>query len=102
MLGLREILAPLGTVRNPVLFSSSSFSIILMYFSRDFVLASHMFQMITGLCMFLLSVLVFLTGLAFYAYAYFALPSSTQELVFMQEGKKTVQRHARAASRKMK
>ena len=67
---LQEILARLGTVKNPVLFTSSGFSISVMYFSKDFVLAANLIVILTGALMYLLAVGVFLTGLWFYIYAF--------------------------------
>jgi hypothetical protein len=90
---LKDIFARLGIVKNPVLFSSSTFSMALMFFSKDFVLAERLIANLTGACMFLMAVLIFLVALGFYIYAYLNLPSSTQELIFLQEAKKAVDRH---------
>ena len=90
---LPEILARMGTVKNPVLFTSSTFSISIMFFSKDFVLASNLIVILTGALMYLLSVAVFLSGLGFYIYAFLRLPSTTQEFVFLQEASAAIDRH---------
>jgi hypothetical protein len=85
------VLARLGTVKNPVLFSSSSFSGLMMYLSPNVEQGYHFH-------IFLLAVAVFLMGLAFYVYGFVRLPSSTQELLFLQEATIAVERHhAKAA-----
>ena len=85
------VLARLGLVRNPVLFSSSSLSGLMMYLSPN-VEPGHHFHI------FLLAVAVFLIGLTFYIYAFIRLPSSTQELLFLQEAKVALERHHRSGS----
>jgi hypothetical protein len=89
----QELLAHLGTVKNPVLLTSSTFSISIMFFSKDLVLATNLIVILTGALMYLLSVAVFLFGLGFYAYAFLRLPSTAQELVFLQEASAAVDRH---------
>jgi len=83
---ISAVLARLGTVKNPVLFSSSSFSGLMMYLSPNVEPGYHIH-------IFLLAVAVFLMGLAFYVYGFVRLPSSTQELLFLQEAKIAVERH---------
>jgi hypothetical protein len=94
-----DIVARMGTVKNPVLFSSGTFSVAIMFFSKDLMLAPHLVPIITGAVMFMLSVLVFLVGLGFYIYAFLRLPGTTQELVFLQEAKAAVDRHDRTVKK---
>lgn len=77
---LPEMLSGLGVVKNPVLFASTSFSAMVLYFSHDFVMGGHMMLVVVcGFIMFLLAIAIFLSGAAFYVYAYLHLPSTTQE-----------------------
>jgi hypothetical protein len=48
---------------------------------------------------FLLAVAIFLIGFVFYGFAFLRLPSSTQELLFLQEGKIALERHRASGSR---
>jgi hypothetical protein len=96
---LPELLAKLGTIKNPVLFSSSFFSVSTMFFSRDFVMAPHPVSIATGAVMFLLATIVFLIAIWFYIYAFFKLPSSTQELLFLEEAKAAITRHKRSSTK---
>lgn len=100
MIATRDVLAQLGTVKNPVLFTSSFFSASSMYFSHDFVLSgAHMVAIITGAVMIFCAVVIFLVALVFYMYAFLKLPSSTQELVFLQEAKAQIDHHRAGVNR---
>jgi len=90
---LQEILARLGTVKNPVLFTSGAFSISDLYLCKDLFQATNPIAIVTGAVMYLLAVGVVLIGLAFYIYAFLRLPSTAQELVFLQEGSAALARH---------
>lgn len=97
--GLAEILSRLGTVKNPVLLSSSTFSSGMLWIGKGLV--EHpspisVMPAVTGFGMVILSALIFLVGLGFYAYAFLHLPSSTQELMFLQEGRVAIERHDKA------
>jgi len=70
-----------------------------MFFSRDFVMAPHPVSMATGAVMFLLATIVFLIAICFYIFAFFKLPSSTQELLFLEEAKVAIDRHKRRSTR---
>ena len=94
--GLEELLSRLGAVKHPVLLSSSTFSGGMLWFGKGLLehpLADSALPAVTGSGMVAMSALIFLTGLAFYAYAFLHLPSSTQELLFLQEGRAAIQRH---------
>jgi hypothetical protein len=90
---LAEVLFRLGTVKNPVLFTSTLFSSVMMWHGKGLVENPNIFPEVTGAGMMILSVLVFLIGVGFYAYAFLHLPSSVQELMFLQDGKAAVERH---------
>src|SRR5580704_16475455 len=99
---LQQILSRLGTVKNPVLFTSTSFSTAMMYFSHfshDLVASATLIASITGAVVFLSSIVVFLSGFGFYTYAYLQLPASTQELGFLQEAKVALDHHREASQR---
>ena len=66
-----------------------------MHFSRDFVPVS----VVAGALMFLIAAIVFLIAIWFYIYAFFKLPSSTQELVFLEEAKAAINRHKRSSAK---
>jgi hypothetical protein len=87
-----NILTSLGTLKNPVLFSSSSMSGMIMYFFHE--LHGDLLAELTAVFMLFMAVLIFLIGLGFYIYAFLRLPSSTQELVFLQEAKLAVARQS--------
>jgi hypothetical protein len=95
----QAILARLGVVKNPVLFSSSSFSFGMMYFSHEYMLASGSAPVYTGVFMNVLAAVVFLIGMGFYIFAFLRLPSSLQEAIFLAEGKAAVERHNRSVRR---
>ena len=94
----------LGPVKNPVLLSSSIFSLAMMHFASGLFDRALLIANIVGSILFLLSVVVFLIGLGFYIFAFFRLPSTTQEQVFLQEAQAAFTRHnrsiAKARSRK--
>ncbi|HUB46303.1 MAG TPA: hypothetical protein VMB73_15065 [Acetobacteraceae bacterium] len=97
--GLADVLSRFGTIKNPVLLSSSTFSSGMLWFGKGLV--EHpspisSIPAITGFGMVLLSAVIFLTGLGFYAYAFLRLPASTQELMFLQEGRLAVEQHETA------
>lgn len=96
---LTELLAKLGTIKNPVLFSSSFFSISTMYMFHDAVNAPHIVSKLTGVLMLLIASVAFFIAIWFYIYAFFQLPSSTQERLFLEEAKAAVDRHKRSAAR---
>lgn len=98
---LKELLPRLGTVKNPVLFTSSTFAVVIMYLARDYVLASsHPMANITGVCMNGSAILIFLIAICFYIYAYVKLPSTTQELIFLKEAEQAIERHKRSSPKK--
>jgi hypothetical protein len=96
---LEQVLSVLGTVKNPVLLTSTLFSSTMMYYSYHLLQDGKLLAGITGAVGFLLSVAVFLSGVAFYVFAFLRLPTTSQELIFLQEGKGTVARSKRAAAR---
>jgi hypothetical protein len=91
-----DILNRMGTVKNPVLLSSGSFSGAMLWFGHQLVAEQQLIAALTGAAMVLMSVCVFLCGLGFYVYAFLRLPSSTQELMFLQEAKVAVAHHSGA------
>jgi hypothetical protein len=95
-----DIFRQLGPIKNPVLGSASTFSIALLYFSRDLLLDKQAFMVIiTGIAMHFFAVVVFLVALGFYIFAFFRLPSSIQESVFLDEARAAIARHNRKSSK---
>lgn len=76
-----------------MLFTSTLFSSVTMWHGKALVENPSTLPAVTGAGMIVLSVLVFLVGVGFYAYAFLHLPSSAQELMFLQDGKVAVERH---------
>jgi len=66
-----------------------------MYFTHDLFVVS----LAVGVFMYVMSVAVFMSGFGFYCYAFLKLPSTTQELVFLREAEKTIERHKRSTSK---
>jgi hypothetical protein len=97
MVNLSDVIAPFGTLKNPVLFSSSSMSGAIMYFFHD--LHGDLIAELAALFMLIMAVLIFLLGIGFYIYAFLRLPSSTQELIFLQEAKLALARHGQSGSK---
>ncbi|WP_158925194.1 hypothetical protein [Acidisphaera sp. S103] len=95
----RQIVSQLGTVKNPVLLTSTSFSTVMLYYSHDLLTSSVLLAAVIGAIVYLSSVAVFLFGIAFYVYAFLRLPSSTQEAVFLQEAKGAIDHHRKASKR---
>jgi|SRR3977135_54268 hypothetical protein len=95
----QDILTRLGVVKNPVLFSSSSFSFGMLYFSHEYLLAPSSIPLYTGVFMHVLATIIFLIGIGFYIFAFLQLPASIQEAIFLQEGKAQVERHKKSTRR---
>ena len=53
-----EILSRLGTVKNPVLFTSGSFSSAMLWFGRDLVQNQNLLPAVTGAAMVVFSLFV--------------------------------------------
>jgi hypothetical protein len=70
----------------------------MMYFSHDLLLSTIAIANITGAIVFTSSIAVFFSGIGFYAYAFFRLPTSTQELVFLREAMVTIDHHMAGTS----
>lgn len=94
-----EILSRLGTVKNPVLFTSGSFSSAMLWFGRDLVQNQNLLPAVTGAAMVVFSLFVFLCGIGFYAYAFLRLPSTAQERMFLQEARVAIDHHDAAVVR---
>ena len=88
-----DILSRLGPVKNPVLVTSYSFSTVTMWRGDLLVRETQFIQELSGMMLLLLSVVVFLCGTGFYAYAFLRLPSTSLEKVFLQEGKSSIERN---------
>ena len=96
---LSEVLGRLGTVKNPVLLSSSMFSSGMLWFGRQLVENPLPIPALTGVAMVVLSVFVFLSGVGFYAYAFLRLPASAQERMFLTEAAAMLEQHRKATAR---
>ena len=92
--GISDVLSGFGTLKNPVLLSSGSFSGSMLYFGQ-----LHASEAV-GMMMIFLATFVFLTGMGFYAYAFLRLPANAQEQLFLQEAKVALAQHEAAAQRR--
>jgi|SRR5579862_6925179 len=97
MVNIRDFITPFGTLKNPVLFSSTGICVIILYFFHE--PHGDTLSEVTAVIMLFIAILIFLIGLGFYIYAFLRLPSSTQELLFLQEGKLAVARYNRSAAK---
>jgi drug/metabolite transporter (DMT)-like permease len=95
MFNIRDLINSLGTVKNPVLFCSTSMAFLLLYFYHE--PHDDLFSKLVAVVMCFWAIVIFLIGIGFYIYAFLRLPSSTQELVFLEEGKLALARYRRAA-----
>ena len=89
----------LGTVKNPVLFCTTVFTVSSSYFFHDLVKQQDALTKFTGTVVVFLSVICFLLALGFYIFAFLRLPSSTQEAIFLQEAKIAMDRHKKISSK---
>jgi hypothetical protein len=97
MVNLSDVVAPFGTLKNPVLLSSSGMSGTMLYFFHD--LHGDLIVELAGLFMLVMATLIFLLGVGFYIYAFLRLPSTTQELIFLQEARLALARHDQSGSK---
>jgi hypothetical protein len=91
---IEKALSPYGTLKNPVLFSSGTFSGSMLFFGQQHTSEA------AGFLMIILATLVFLCGMGFYVYAFLRLPTNTQQQLFLQEARVAVAQHDAATRRR--
>jgi hypothetical protein len=89
---VKTILANVGVVRSEILV----FSILAFILLESFALISGQHPDLISNTMRVAGMLMLFLGLAFYTYAYFHLPSSTQERIFTQQSIAEIARTKRA------
>jgi len=70
-----------------------------MYFTHDMLAKEALLILITGVAMHCFAVAIFLIAIGFYIFAFFKLPSSVQERIFLEGAREAITQHQRKSSK---